>query len=125
MPTTRTALISLRSDGLVVVKIRHGAVQSLEDAKANLAAAIAATAGHRCPLLVDIRGSQPLDAAVRHHYSGQLVAEHFSALAVLVESTPLGHMMGNVYLRVAHLDIPTQLFADESEATEWLTRYTM
>lgn len=125
MPITRTALISLRSDGLVVVNIHHGAAQSLEDAKANLTAAIDVTAGHRRPLLVDIRGSQPLDAAVRHYYSGQLVAEHFSALALLVESTPLGRMMGNVYLRVAHLDIPTQLFADESEAREWLIRYTM
>lgn len=125
MPITRTARISLRSDGLVVVAVHHDAVQSLEDAKANLAAAIDVTAGHRRPLLVDIRGTQPLDAAARHHYSGQMVAEHFSALALLVESTPLGRMMGNVYLRVAHLDIPTQLFADESEASKWLTRYTL
>ena len=108
-----------------MVAVHHDAVQSLEDAKANLAAAIDVTAGHRRPLLVDIRGTQPLDAAARHHYSGQMVAEHFSALALLVESTPLGRMMGNVYLRVAHLDIPTQLFADESEASKWLTRYTL
>ena len=107
----------------MVVNVHHGAVQSLEDAKANLAAAIAATAASRRPLLVDIRGAQPLDAAVRHHYSGKLVAEHFSALAILVESTPLGRMLGNVYLRVAHLNIPTQLFADESEASEWLIRH--
>jgi hypothetical protein len=123
MPNTRTALIYLRSDGLVVVNVHRGAVQSLEDAKANLAAAIAATAARRRPLLVDIRGAQPLDSAVRHHYSGKLVAEHFSALALLVERTPLGRMIGNVYLRVAHLNIPTQLFADESEASEWLIRH--
>ena len=125
MPITRTARISLRSDGLVVVEVDRGAVQSLEDAQTNLTTAINATAGHRRPLLVDIRGTQPLDAAVRHHYSGQLVAAHFSALALVVESTPLGRMMGNVYLRVAHLDIPTQLFADESEASKWLNRFTM
>jgi hypothetical protein len=124
MPDTRTARISLTVDGVVVVKIHVGMMQSLEDAKANLTAAIESTAGRRRPLLVDIRGSQPLDAAVRHHYSGKLVADHFSALALVVESTPLGRMMGNVYLRVAHLDIPTQLFADESEATRWLTPYT-
>ncbi len=110
---------------MVVVNIRQGAVQSLEDARANLAAAITATAAVRRPLLVDIRGAQPLEAAVRHHYSGKLVAEHFSALALVVESTPLGRMIGNVYLRVAHLNIPTQLFADESEASEWLTRHAL
>lgn len=125
MQVTTTAGIYLRDDGLVVVNIHHGASQSLEDAKANLAAAIAATAARRRPLLVDIRGAQPLDAAVRHYYSGPLVTEHFSALAILVESTPVGRIMGNVYLRIARLDMPTQLFADESEASEWLTRYTI
>ena len=109
----------------MVVNVRQGAVQSLEDAKANLAAAIAATAARRRPLLVDIRGAQPLDATVRHHYSGKLVAEHFSALALLVESSPLGRMMGNVYLRIARLDIPTQLFADESEASKWLIHHAL
>src|SRR5688572_9817144 len=123
MPITPTALISLREDGVVAVKIHDGAVQSLEDAKANLDAAIAATAARRRPLLVDIRGAEPLDATVRHHYSGPQVAEHFSALALVVESTPLGHMLGSVYLRIAHLNIPTQLFSDESEASEWLIRY--
>ncbi|HZJ31703.1 MAG TPA: hypothetical protein VFD21_09045 [Vicinamibacterales bacterium] len=125
MQVTNTARIDLRDDGLVVVKIHQGAFQSLEDAHANLAAAIAATAARRRPLLVDIRGAQPLDAAVRHYYSGRRVAEHFSALALLVESTPLGRMMGNVYFRVVRLDIPTQLFSDESAASKWLTRYTM
>src|SRR5688572_25270958 len=124
MPITQTALISLRDDGVVVVRIHDGAVQSLEDAKANLDAAIAATAGRRRPLLVDMRGAQPVDAAVQHHYSGPQLPAHFSALALVVESTPLGHMMGNVYLRIAHLDMPTQLFADESEASEWLIRHT-
>lgn len=106
-----------------MVKVHPGAVQSIEDAKANLAAAVAATVARRRPLLVDIRSAQPLDAAVRHYYSGPQVAEYFSALAVLVESSPLGRMMGNVYLRIAHLDIPTQLFADESEARTWLIRH--
>jgi len=124
MPNTRTARISLTGDGVVVVKIRHGVTQSLEDAQANLTAAIDATAGRRRPLLVDIRGSQPVDAAVRHHYSGTRVADHFSALALVIDSTPLGRMVGNVYFRVAHLDLPKQLFAHESEATKWLTPYT-
>ena len=124
MQVTATARIHLRSDGLVVVNIQHGAFQSLEDAKTNLAAAIAATNARRRPLLVDIRGAQPLDASVRHYYSGPRVVEHFSALALLVEGTPLGRMMGNVYLRVVRLGIPTRLFSDESVASTWLTRYT-
>ena len=120
MPDTRTAVINLSDDGLVIVRIRDGAHQSLEDAQTNLATALSETAGRRRPLLIDIRNAQPLDADARHHYSGQALVDGFSAMALLVRRSPLGRMMGNVYLRVARPGIPTQLFADESRAVEWL-----
>jgi hypothetical protein len=123
MSETRTARIELTAEGLVIVRIRDGAHQSLEDAKANLAAAISETGNRRRPLLIDIRTAQPLEADVRHHYSGQVLVERFSALALLVDASPLGRMMGNVYLRIAQPGIPTQLFSDEPGAVEWLTGY--
>jgi hypothetical protein len=123
MTDTRTAVIHLTEDGLVIVRIRDGAYQSLEDAKTNLATASAATAGRPRPLLVDIRTAQPLDADARHHYSGQTLVDAFRALALLVESNPFGRMMGNVYLRIARPGIPTQLFTDERRALEWLMKH--
>ena len=123
MPETRTASINLNEDGIVIVRIRADVHQTLEDAKANLAIALTETDGRRRPLLIDIRGAQSLDADVRHHYSGQALDAGFSVLALLVEASPLGRMMGNVYLRVAHAGIPTQLFSDEVMAVEWLTRH--
>jgi hypothetical protein len=125
MPETNTAVIRLSDDGLVLVRIRDGAYQSLEDAKANLAMALSQTAGRRRPLLIDIRTAQPLDAEARHHYSGQALVDSFSALALLVESSAFGRMMGNVYLRVARPGIPTQLFTDESRAVEWLIKHRL
>jgi hypothetical protein len=123
MRETRTARIGLNEDGVVVVRIHNGAYQSLADAQENLAACLAETVGRRRPLLIDIRGAQPLDADVRHHYSGRILVEGFSALALLIDSRPLGLMMGNVYLRVARPGIPTQLFQNEARANEWLRRY--
>jgi hypothetical protein len=123
MLDTRTARIGLSEGGLVIVRIRTGAFQTLADAQENLAAALAETQSRRRPLLIDIRGAQPLDADARHHYSGQALVDGFSALAMLVEGNPLGRMMGNVYLRIARPGIPTQLFADESLALEWLERH--
>lgn len=117
---TRTAVIHLSPDGVVIVRIRDDAEQSLEDAKTNLAAAVSATAGRRRPLLIDIRTSRPLDADARHHYSGQTLSDSFSAIALLVRGTPFGRMMGNVYLRIARPGIPVQLFTDESWAVKWL-----
>jgi hypothetical protein len=123
MQDTRTARIGLSESGFVVVRVRNGAYQSLADAQENLAACLAETLGRRRPLLIDIRGAQPLDADVRHHYSGRTLIEGFSALALLIESSPLGRMMGNVYLRVARPGIPTQLFQDEAHAIKWLSGY--
>jgi hypothetical protein len=122
MQETRTARVGLEGD-LIIVRIRNGAQQSLVDAKENLAAAVNETGGGRRPLLIDIRGAQPLDAEARHHYSGQTLVESFSALALLVEGKPLGRMMGNVYLRVARPGIPARLFSDEARAIEWLNGY--
>ena len=123
MPDTRTAQISLTDDGVVVVRIRTGARQSMTDASENLAAAVLEATGRRRPLLVDIRGAQPLAADVRRQYSGQRVVDTFSALALLIEASTLGRTMGNVYLSLARLAIPTQLFVEEAQAFEWLNRH--
>jgi hypothetical protein len=121
MPETKTARIALNDQGLVIVRIKDGAYQSLADAKVNLALAVSETRGERRPLLIDIRKAQPLEADARHHYSGQTLVERFSALALLIEGSPFGRMMGNVYLRIARPGIPTQLFSDEGRALEWLS----
>ena len=123
MPETRTAHIALNSNGLVVVRIKQGALQTIEDAKANLAMCVSETGGRRRPLLVDISGSRPLESEVRHHYSGETLVDSFSALAMIIASSALGRMMANVYLRVARPGIPTQLFAEEVRAVEWLMQY--
>ena len=123
MPDTKTARINLNGEGLLVVRVNAGAGQSLDEAKENLAVAVSQTAGQRRPLLIDIRSAKPLDADARHHYSGQTLVDSFSALALLVEASPFGRMMGNVYLRIARPGIPTQLFAEEPQALKWLINY--
>ena len=102
------------------VRIRTGAAQSLADARENLGTALLEGGGVRRPLLVDIRVSKPLDAEARHYYSGQVLVDGFSALGLLVDASPLGRMMGNVYFRVARPGIPARLFTDEGQAMKWL-----
>ena len=123
MPETKTAWIALNDLGLLIVRVKDGAHQSLSDAKENLALAVSETRGERRPLLIDIRKARPLEADARHHYSGQTLVESFSALALLIDGSPFGRMMGNVYLRIARPGIPTQLFADETRASEWLSAH--
>ena len=125
MPETRTAQIELAASGVVVVRIKNGARQSMTDAGDNLMTAIGVAAGKRRPILVDIRGAQPLAADVRRLYSGQNVADAFIALALLIEGSPLGRMMGNVYFSVARLPMPMQMFVQETKALDWLERHQL
>jgi len=123
MRETATARIGLGDDGVIVVRVRRGVQQQVGDARENLDAALAETQGRRRPILVDITGSLPLDAETRHLYSGQRLVSGFTAFALLVEASPLGRMMGNLYFRIARPGIPTQLFTDEAPALEWLKGY--
>jgi hypothetical protein len=123
MRETKTAVIELEPEGILVVRIKDRAVQLLPDAEQNLGAALIERGGKRRPLLIDIRKAVPLDADVRHYYSGQVLVSGFTALALLVDASPLGRMMGNVYFRVARPGIPTRLFADATEARQWLATH--
>jgi hypothetical protein len=120
---TRTAHIHLAPYGIVLVRIKRDATQSIDDASQNLAAAVQATDGQRRPLLLDIRTAIPLEDDVRRCYAGPMVAEHFTALGMLVDAGPFGRMMANAYLQIAQLGIATQIFATEGEAVAWLMRY--
>lgn len=124
MTDTATAKVALRDNGVVEVRIKEGAHQSLDDARENLAAALAARGGRRRPLLIDIRGAQPLEPPVRHYYSGQVLIDGFSAIGLLVEASPVGVMMGNLYFRVARPGIPAHLFTDPGKADGWLGDYS-
>jgi hypothetical protein len=120
MRETRAATVTVRDDGLLVVRVRRDVRQTLDDARANIEAAAAESGGSRPGLLLDITRAVPLDPPVRHFYMGSVVSDVCSALALLVEMNPLGRMMGNVYLRVANPGIPTRVFDREPKALSWL-----
>ena len=123
MIETRTAQVHLAPYGIVLVRIKRDAAQSLDDAVQNLAAAVQVTDQQRRPLLIDIRTAIPLEDDVRRYYSGQMVVEHFSALGLIVDGGPFGRMMANLYFRVAQLGIASQIFDSEGDAVAWLLDY--
>ena len=106
MRETATARIELGEDGVLIVRIRKGIKQELADARISMPRwpRRRAGAGH-CSWTSP--GFSPLYAETRHLYSGQTLVSGFTALALLVEASPLGQMMGNLYFRVARPGIPT------------------
>lgn len=123
LPTTRTAQIALHEGWCVVTRIQPGVLQSLDDARENLAAMNEVRQGIRRPALVDISVAAPLTPEVRHFYTGKELDEAFVAQALVIEATPFGRTMGDIYLRVARPAIPTRLFTDEREALAWLRTF--
>jgi hypothetical protein len=119
---TATATIELR-DGVVIARIHPGARQSIDNARENLRGAIEARQNRRRPILVDISGCEPLDPDVRRQYTGELLARSFSAIAMLVEESTFGRLIGNIYLRIAQLGVPARLFSSQDRALDWLHRY--
>jgi hypothetical protein len=119
MRQTRTAAVEME-DGLLVVRVRPGVRQTLEDARANIEACVELARGARPGLLLDLTRALSLDPEVRHFYTGSVVTELCSALALLVEISPLGRIMGNVYMHVARQELPTRVFDKEAKARAWL-----
>lgn len=118
-----TAAIQLRDDGVVEVRVYPGARQTVDDATANFAAAVAVRDGRRRPILVDISGAEPLEPEVRKCYTGDQLAASFTALAMVVEASSFGRMTGNIYLRIAKPDMPTRLFSTAPAALAWLNSF--
>jgi len=104
-----------REQGCITVRVTAGWRQSVEDARTLLGTVVSLAEGERLPILIDISRAVPLDPEVRQVYTGPEV-ESFRALALLVDTSPLGRVMGSFYLRVARLGTPTQLFTDEAAA---------
>ena len=122
---TRTAEITVEDDAagpIVIVRVQPGVQQSLEDARDNMAACTRIAGNRRCRLLIDISKAEIISAEGRHFYSGGKLTEWFSALALQVEASPMGRVMGNLYLRIARPGIPTRLFADSPAAIAWLMK---
>ncbi len=120
---TQTADIFLTPASYTRVNIFSQARQGLDEAKENLATSLEVGLGQRRPLLIDIRFCEPLSPEVRRYYSGQVLVDSFLAMALLIDSSAFGTMMGNVYLKISRPGIPTQLFTDENAAVDWLTGF--
>jgi hypothetical protein len=120
---TRTAEVFVEehtAGPIVVIRILPEVLQSLDDARSNIETCARAAGNRRCRLLIDIRKSALISAEVRHYYSGEKLAQWFSALALLVDASPVGRVMGNLYLRISRPGVPTRIFSAEDPAMTWL-----
>lgn len=85
----------------MIVRVREGVPQTLAHARENVDASIEVGGGKRLyPLVVNITKSPPLASEVCRYYVDGALASNFLALGLVVEASPLGRMMGNVFFRM-------------------------
>lgn len=118
---TRTSIYTRRDDGIIVQRTLDGSVQSIEDARENVATFPKLTIAPRHPLLIDMRTAPSLSPGVRDYYARAEVMAPANAIAMLIASTG-GRVLGNLFLALNKPAVPTRLFTSEPEAIAWLLK---
>lgn len=114
---TKTAIYQVRSDGIIIQKIKPQARQEIKEAQENMAMFLKLAAGQPRFLMVDLREAGPTGAGVRELYAQNTA--HLIALAFLVDSA-LSRMIGNFFISLNRPQIPCRLFNTEPTAFAWL-----
>jgi len=118
---TRTSRYLLRRDGIVVQRLVSSRVQTLEDARENVAAYAALAGGKKRLGLIDLRMPAPSERGVREYYAGPEATRVCAALALLVPSAA-ARIIGNLFLAIQAPTFPTRLFNTELDAIAWLLK---
>jgi hypothetical protein len=72
-------------------------------------------------ILTDISHATPMDKATRD-YTADKLQKVFKAMAI-ISGTPVGLMVGKVFLQLDGQPYPSAIFNSEEEARKWLMQY--
>lgn len=120
--TTETGRLFLDEQGIVHVTALPVGEETLEQARASVAAIWQVAEGRRRPLLLDMRQIKAQRREVREYYASQEATEKYNAVAILVGS-PISKVIGNIFLGIGRLPVPTKLFSSDQEALVWLQAF--
>jgi len=118
---TRNATIWLESDGIIRSKVSPGSVDSLEDAKAFVAAVLKIAPIKRYPALVDIRNKKFTSREARAYYAAQ--GGNMASVCAILIGSKLTAVLANFFLRINKPTIPVKIFNSEEKALKWLKSF--
>ncbi|WP_437590853.1 DUF7793 family protein [Sorangium sp. So ce1000] len=119
---TRTGEFSFdRESRIVRFDVDEGVVQTLADARENIAAIKRFSKGALYPLLCDLTRCKGTDPDARNYYASDEATQAYRAMALL-GGRPVARMVGNFFLAVyGNRARPIRLFGEERAAIQWLT----
>ena len=95
--------------------------QTVEEAKKTMKEFIEITGGKKICLLSDSTDSPPANKEMRD-YAAEVMPEIAKAVAIISRSA-VGKMAANLFFSIKVQPYPVKMFADETEAKDWLKQY--
>lgn len=120
---TATATVGLRDDGILEIRMKDGAEDTLETVKEIVKAVITLVA-EPVPVLAVLGGMRSVTAEARAYVAGndELLAR--VSRTALVVGSPVSRVIGNVYFKMNRSETSTRLFSSEGDAVSWLGELT-
>lgn len=109
-------------DGIARTCVKPGIDITLEHAMENTNAVSSFFKGKKYPILIDSRGIGSMSYEARRHFSVRGRDTKTCAFGIIIGST-VSRVLGNFYLGINKPAVPTKLFDNEEEATEWLKQF--
>lgn len=109
-------------DGIARTCVKQGIDITLEYALENTHVVSSFFKGKKYPILIDSRGIGSMSYEARRHFSVRGRDTKTSAFGIIIGST-VSRVLGNFYLGINKPTVPTKLFDNEEEATEWLKQF--
>ncbi len=121
---TRAEQIWLGSDGILHSTVHPGRSLTLDDARAGVDAYVRVAGGVRRPVLINLENMAHASLEARSYYvNSPATAEWFSAVALVVQHTPIARFLADHFATLMKPPFPVRLFEDETTALAWLGQY--
>ena len=118
--TTRCFRSWVREDDIVCNQVIPNAELVLEDAVDGVENYYKLSKENRLPLIVDIRKIHSISAEARAHFSRERLNDFPPPGTAILISSAVSKVIGNFFIGLNRLAIPTKLFTDENKAVAWL-----
>ncbi len=116
---TATATVELRNDGIVEIRMKDGAEETLETVKQIERATLELAEG-TVSILAVLGGMKSVTAEARYYIGRSDALSGHIRRSALVVASPVSRVIGNVYLMLSSSRTPTRIFTSEADAVAWL-----
>ncbi|MFN8116445.1 MAG: hypothetical protein U0W65_10045 [Bacteroidia bacterium] len=111
-------------DGIARTSVKPNIDIVLEHAVENSAVVTSFFKEKKFPILIDARNIKSMSYEARHHFSAHGRETKTNAFGIIIGS-PISRVLGNFYLGINKPAVPTKLFDNEHDATEWLKQFCL